>query len=278
MIVTDLKYHMDDNLIKKYDIMANRCTGKSKFDNVILVDGDEGYGKTTFAVASAYYLAWKTGRKFDINNVFFDPDKFIKFASQTKEQVIVFDEAVLVGMASNWQDALQKKLIKLLMVARKKRHIYFFNIPKFFRLNEYFVVDRSIALIHVYAKKETQLGRFAYFKKRNKNMLYEEIRRSKKRAYNKYYNFHGTFPNALDKIIDEDVYDAMKDVAIEGVASVSEKLTQKDKFQLKLKYRISQLPKKLGITKTELNNLLGINHSSMLEWSKLREKYPDFVQ
>ena len=69
---------MDKDLIHKFDLMAERCTGKNKFDNLIIVDGDEGYGKTTFSVAAAYYLAQKTGRSFSNKNVFFDPNEFIK--------------------------------------------------------------------------------------------------------------------------------------------------------------------------------------------------------
>lgn len=278
MLVTDKQYHMEPKLIKKFDLMIDRCTGKNKFDNVILVDGDEGYGKTNLSVAGAYYMAWKTKRQFSVNNIFFSPEKFIEFAGKTKEQIIVFDEAALIALASDWQNRMQKKMVKFLMAARKKKHIYFFNVPKFFRLNEYLVVDRAIALIHVYARRERELGRFVYFTKKKKNELYYEIKRSKRRDYKGFYNFHGTFPESLSKLIDEDKYEDMKDEVIANLSIEDKPLGRMDVFNVKLRYRLSQLPTKLKVTKRDLSKYLGITRQNLNEWSHLKERHPQMFE
>lgn len=275
MLFTDKQFYVDKKLAQKLSLIADRCTGKNHFDNLILVDGDEGYGKTNFSVGGAYYLASITGRTFSDRNVFFDPDEFIKFASSTEDQIIVFDEAAMIALASEWQSKFQKKLMKFLMAARKKRHIYFFNVPKFFRLNEYLVVDRSIALIHVYARKERELGRFAYFKKENKNRLYYEIKRTKRRDYRGFYNFHGSFPEVLSKIIDEKAYDKRKDEAIDKLVNEDGPLKVKDIFFLKIKYEMSQLPAKYGMSVVDLAASMKVDPNTIYEWRKIRDKYPE---
>jgi len=214
MRVTDKQYPMDSLLVRKLDLIIDRMTGDNKQDALVLVDGDEGIGKTTITAGICYYVSYKTGRPLSLKNVFFNLDDLIKFALETKEQIIWWDEGALAGLASEWWKKNQKKFIKLLMVARKRRHFFVICIPKFFRLNEYFVVDRSITLIHVYARNNTQLGKFVYFTKNSKEKLYNDWKRRHFRNYKQHYDFVGTFPNILGEIIDEKEYDKKKDEAI----------------------------------------------------------------
>lgn len=220
MIVTEKEYYMEKKLIQILDMMIDRMTGNRKMDNLLIIDGDEGYGKSTFSAQIGNYVAEKSGRKFSVKNFFFDVDKMTEHAIKTSDQVIIWDEAALAGLASEWQKKEQIKLIKLLMVARKKRHFWIFNIPKFFKMNEYIVVDRAIGLVHVYARNEKQLGRFVYFKKNRKAQLYDKWKKSHVRAYNKFRSFRGTFPSKFDGIIDEQTYDKMKDEAIMSIHKV----------------------------------------------------------
>lgn len=263
-IVTDKEYYMDDQLKAKLDLCCDRCTSKA-FDNLIIIDGDEGIGKSTFSMGCAYYVAHRTGRPFSVDNVFFDLNKLFAFARTTKEQVIVWDEAALGGMASEWRNEKQQILLKLLMVARKKRHFFFFNIPKFFKLNEYLIVDRSIALIHIYARGEIEQGRFCYFKKSSKERLYYDRIRSRMRNYKKFYDFHGSFPNVLAKVIDEEEYDKKKDEAILSIG-VNEKVTAKERKYEELKIKILNS----GWPIQELSRKLDIPDTTLYKW---RERY-----
>lgn len=75
-------------------------------------------------------------------------------------------------------------------------------------------MDRAIALIHVYARKQTQIGRFTYYKKNNLQKLYMDWRRKRVRNYKKYQNIRGSFPDLTNKIYNEVLYDKKKDKAI----------------------------------------------------------------
>ena len=259
VLVTDKEYFMEKKLKEKLDLMIKRMTGKHQQDNLILIDGDEGIGKTNMAAAICGYVSSVTNRPLTIDNIFFDLDKLIDFTIKTKEQIIWWDEGALGGLASDWWNKNQKKFMKLLMVARKRRHFFVICIPKFFKLNEYFVVDRSIALIHVYARKNIHLGRFVYFNKTQKEYLFYDWKRSRKRNYKKFYSFHGSFVVVLGKIIDEEEYDKKKDEAILSIDNVEERIDKKtiikEARQKAIKKILERQPK---ITQKELAEIFEV--------------------
>ena len=217
MLVTDKKYYMEKMLVAKLDILCERCTLPNKQDNLLLIDGDEGSGKSNTSIEIAYYMAHQTGRKFDVDDVYFDVEQLVNEAIKegSYDRIFVWDEAALKGLASEWQNQWQKTLIKMLMVARKRRHIYIFNIPKFFKLNEYLVVDRSIGLLHTYLKKGIGVGYYTYYNKNKKEVLYNLYRKTRKRGYRHLFSFRGQSTKYnLPNIIDEDKYESKKDDAI----------------------------------------------------------------
>ena len=272
VLVTDKQFYMDPALKGKMDLCIDRCT-KHKMDNLLIIDGDEGYGKSTLAVELAYYIAHQTKRPFTVDNVFFDIEKLIEFAKSTHDQIIVWDEAALGGLSTEWANKNQVELVKLLMVARKKRHFWIFNIPKFFKLNEYILVDRAIGLVHVYARKELEIGRFCYFKKKSKEQLFYDRLRTRQRFYNKHHDFHGTFPNKLKELIDEEEYEKKKDEAIMSIGKDKEK---ENPYKTKLLILQAKIPK-LPLTQKELCLGLGVSKKSIYNWTKIPEKYPELV-
>ena len=102
------------------------------------------------------------------------------------------------------------------------------------------IVDRAIGLIHVYSRDETEIGRFVYFKKKNKEKLFYDWKRNRFRSYKKFYSFRGTFPDALSKLIDEDAYDKAKDAAIMSI-DADKSMSNDRKVLLKMKYLVSKL-------------------------------------
>jgi len=177
MIVTDKEYYMDDALTRKLDLMIKRMEGTD--DNVLPIDGDEGQGKSELATGICYYVAYKTGRKYDVDNIFFDLDAGIKFAGETKEQIIHFDEGALGLLRTQWQNKVQQKFLQLVMTARKKRHFIVICIPKFHRLPQYVMEERAIGLVHVYSKQNLQKGRFCYYTKSAKDKLFQDWEKKK---------------------------------------------------------------------------------------------------
>ncbi len=268
--VVELEFNNMDKFLKaKLDLMVNRMTGKKKFDNLVLIDGDEGYGKSNIEAYIGAYVSAKTGRPLTLANVFFDLDKLLEFAMHTEEQIILWDEGALGGLANEWWNKNQKKFLKLLMVARKRRHFWVICIPKFFKLNEYLVIDRSIGLIHVYAKDELEIGRFAYFGKKRKEQLYHDWRKSKNRSYGKFSNFRGKFPEALPKIFNEVEYDRKKDIAIMSMDKEEDKKTP-DQIRKETGKRIIENLMKKGVkfSQKELAEQFGVHINTIQNYTR----------
>lgn len=229
MIVTDKEYFLEKLLVEKLDLMINRMTGKGTDDNLINITGDEGQGKTNLATGICYYVSFVTGRSYNVNNIFFELDNLIKFASETKEQIIHWDEGALGGMSVHWWKKNQQKFIQLLMIARKKKHFIVICIPHFSKLNEYLIVDRSIALIHVYSRKNLQKGRFCYYTKKKKALLFEDWKRSHLKRYKKHKSFWGSFPKCMEKVFTPEQieeYECKKDKAILDLGSDDKKVKE----------------------------------------------------
>jgi hypothetical protein len=261
--------------------MINRCEQtQPKKDNLLLIEGAEGEGKTNDSVAVAYYVKSKTNREI---HLFFSLNNLINFSKNTQDKIIIWDEPALDALGSDWYKETNKDLIRLLMTIRKNRHFFIFNLTKFFKFQEYIVVDRGMGMIHVYSRKEIVTGRFVYIKKRNLERLYTGYRFQKKRLYGKLKSFGGAFPEVLEKHFDkmnicvENIpnasyrdYLSMKDKALQRIGTNG---TKKNKFKvlyenLKSKVGNFEFPIK---NKQELAERLGISLQSLYNWAKKEE-------
>ena len=234
-------------------------------DSLFICDGSEGDGKSTMTFGLAYYIAWKMGKTFNINNVFFDVEEMMKFASKNEGQIIIWDEACTMGMATSWQNRIQQKLIKVLMMTRKKKHFFFFNIPKFRKLNEY-IVDRSVGLIHVYSPDMIRQGSFVYFKKDQKDYLYEMQKERGKKTYKIGWSFRGKFSNPKD-LIDEVEYDKRKDQAILDIFK-DEKPAKDGMYKEKLDSLKINIARNGNFTMKDRAMLAGVTSKSVERWKK----------
>lgn len=267
MIVTKFKYPLETNLVSKLDLMIERCSDKgSKKDTVLLCEGAEGEGKTTFSIAIAYYVAEQTGREFDVSRVFFDVEKMIEFGQSKEKQIIIWDEPALQALSTDWASSAVKNLTRLLMMARKKQHFIIINMTKFYKFNEYVVVDRPMALIHVYSRRNIESGRFMYLRKKCLEPLWRDYRFRKVRSYKKYASkkIRGTFPDILNpkyknnvlKSFDNKTYEKNKDAAIMEIG----KDTKKDKKTVWRAERLIALKEKFPkMEQKELASILGVS-------------------
>lgn len=258
MIVTNKKYMIEDQLLKKLNLMVKRLKGSD--DAVLIIDGDEGQGKTEFAFSVCYYMAHKLKRSYDVDNVFFDLDSMIQFAASTKDQIIHFDEAALGLMRTQWQKESQQKFLQLVMVARKKRHFIVICIPKFHRLPPYALEERSIGLVHVYSHKNIYKGRYCYFNKEAKSKLHEDYEKRKIKSYQKHYSFRGKFVEASKKIFNQeqmDAYEKKKDQAILSVSDDSKPQSKRaTKWMQQRNNIIKGLKKDMKISTSQIKKLL----------------------
>ena len=147
--VTDINYYMDDRLKSNLDYMIEREL--KKWDNLIIIDGDPGTGKSIFGMQIAYYLAHTQKKEFTAQNEFFDIEDLMDYFVKNRNKILVWDESASEGMGVDWQNENQKKLIKLLFMARKFGHMLIFIIPEVRKLQSVFAGSRSIclSLIHI---------------------------------------------------------------------------------------------------------------------------------
>ena len=122
MKVTDLDYHLENKLVRKLNIMLDRCTNpKKRRDALLLIEGAEGEGKTNASWAISYYLKHETKREI---HMFFRLNNLIEFAQQTEGKIIIWDEPALDSLSMDWWKRTNMDLIRLLMMCRKKRHFF----------------------------------------------------------------------------------------------------------------------------------------------------------
>lgn len=285
MIVTDLKYALENKLITKLDLMIKRCEQEHpKKDILLCFEGAEGEGKTNDSIACAYYIKLKTGR--DIH-LFFKLGNMIKFAQTSTKKIIIWDEPALDALSSDWYKETNKNLIRLLMVIRKNRHFFMFNLTKFFKFQEYIVVDRSIGMVHVYSRKEIIPGRFIYIKKKNLETLYTSYRFKKKRFYGKLKSFGGAFPEVLERYFDrmninvENIpnatykdYERLKNESMQSIGNEPKALRNKEAIQ-NIKFRIAKIKFPVN-NKEELAKSMGISLKTLYNWSELYENARNF--
>jgi hypothetical protein len=220
MMVTanGVTFSIEQKLKEKIDLGIDRI--KKGFDHLLIVDGDEGYGKSTFSTGACAYAGACLGRPYTVENIHFDADEMLDKVARSGGRIVHFDEAATAALSEDFQNRVQKKLIKALMMCRKKGNFWVFCIPKFYKLREYIAVDRSIGLVHVYSRDDVTRGRYIYIMKDEKAYLWDQWKFRHKRGYKKAFSFHGSFSDLTKtNIIDWKEYDRKKDEAIMKVLS-----------------------------------------------------------
>lgn len=278
MKVTRFNYYLNEFLISKLDLMIDRVKKpQPKLDCFLLIEGKEGEGKTTLSIACGYYISEKTGRSFNHTNVFADVEKLIKFAQETEEQIIIWDEPALHALSGDHASKTLKDLTRFLMMARKKRHFIIINVTYFNKFNDYLIWQRPVGMIHVYAKDNIP-GYYIYIKQKNLEGLWQDWRKYRQRNYGKWAvpGVRGTFPDVLNPDYEFNVlgdfdinyYEKQKDDAIRRISSNDKKKSGEDSFELKkfklqVKNAILQMKKP---TIDEFAKKIGISKRTIYRW------------
>lgn len=273
MKVTDKQISMHPKLKDKLDLMIDRME-KRGFDNFIIVDGKEGFGKTTLATQLCYYVSHETGRKFSHEQVYFRVSKMLEIMKKERAQIFLLDEAEL-DLLSEQRGKMQRYFMQMLMAARKKNHFIVAIIPTIKKLKS-FVVDRAIGFIRVYSPDNLSRGYYAYYREEAKDALYRTWQRTKRLNYRKYYTFNGTFPNTQGKLIDEDLYDKKKDAAISsiGTEEKDENIYMRRYNVLKYVFKKMHENKEIDLTLDQIAKRVGQSARAVSNWSKLAKEKP----
>jgi hypothetical protein len=264
MRITRFQYPLEDSIIKKIDLMIKRCIQRNpKRDSVLLIEGQEGEGKTSYSVAIAYYVSEQTRRNFSHKNVFSDLTKMISFLQDNEGQIAIWDEPALQALSGDSLSKIVKDLKRMLMMCRNKRHFIIINMTYFNEFGNYIVFQRPLGMIHVYSRNETDPGRFIYIKKKNLEKLYWDWRSKKLRNYKKYSSrkCRGTFPDVLNEYYKYNVlgefdfkeYEKNKNEAIASIGKETKKLNERElKKQLLLSFLNNCITHEIKLTQKQL--------------------------
>ena len=163
-----LTYYMEDWLEEKIRTKILPKLHKQDEDSLILIDGNEGTGKSTLGLQIGRYI----DKSLDLSRVCFTAHEFRDaILKAEKGQVVVYDEA-FTGLSSRSSlSGVNRVLVSLMMQMRQKNLCVIVILPTFFLLDKYASIFRSIALFHVYKSKGNR-GYFKVYGRRLKKLLY----------------------------------------------------------------------------------------------------------
>lgn len=245
-----------------------------KEDAWIIIDGDEGSGKTNASAYILYYFSCMTGRNLLINNFYFDSDKLLQFAQHNKDMLINWDEGAIGGLSVQWWSETQRNLLQFAMLGRKNHHVFTICIPKIFKLTEYLKLDRSLCLIHMdRGKRKDRYGDAIYINRRGKQELLRVWTKKKVKAYSKYGSFgYGGFkfhiPEVFTKIFTEEEQQQYENSKTDTIKNIGVKKEGQANTKLKyLKYKLATIEYPVKSMR-ELAKKLGYNQSTVSSWNK----------
>jgi energy-coupling factor transporter ATP-binding protein EcfA2 len=201
-------YHIEPKLIPYLDEVKKNVDKKDR-DFVILVDGYEGSGKSTFAQQIGRYL----DNSLNLDRICMTADEFKQAIINAKKgDCIIYDEAVM-GLSSGESITRIGRILKSMMMQMRQKNLYvIIIIPAFFELNKYAVLGRAKGLFHIY-EKNGKRGYFVGYNKADMKKIYLMGRKNYSYCWRSYFNgkFYGKFA------VDEMQYRKKKEDALFGL-------------------------------------------------------------
>jgi len=168
-------YHVDNKLIRMWSNNSLERMKKKNSDRVYIVDGRERSGKSTFAIQQMGFLdpeAFETPEKM-CSRIVFDAEQFHEAVRNTKNGVVIFDEAFRGFSSRAALSKVNKLLIQTLMEMGQNNNIVFIVLPSVFMLDMYPAMLRSDGLFHISEDPRTNLRKFEGYNRRDKNKIYQ---------------------------------------------------------------------------------------------------------
>lgn len=161
--------YLDNKLKEKLDFGIKQQ--KKKNDVLGLVAGDEGSGKSSLAANIMRYISKdKFNPKLDMIGADYD-DGLDKIERVKSKGWLMFDEGNIFFLSTEVLKKEQRELHKIFSIFRQKRLFVLIVAPSFFRLGNYFALDRSKFLCITYLNKGER-SFFKYFGDKKKEKLY----------------------------------------------------------------------------------------------------------
>lgn len=158
-----------DPIIDSELVRIKKQVIKKDKDFVVVIDGEEGSGKSVLA----QQVAKRLDPNFNIDNICFNADQFIeRLKNAPKYSCIVLDEAYNAASSRGSLTEVNRSMVAVATEMRQRNLFVIIVLPSFFDLDKYFALWRCKSLIHVYFDRDGGRGRFVIFPKTTKKYLY----------------------------------------------------------------------------------------------------------
>jgi len=236
-------FYIEPRLRKYLDEKVRDDLGKKDKDYVILIDGYEGSGKSTFAQQIGYYV----DPTLSLDRICMTADEFKDaVANSQKNQCVIYDEAVTGMTAGDSISRVGKLLKSMMMQMRQKNLLVIIIMPVIFEFSKYAVLSRAKSFFHVFESKGRR-GYFVGFNKRDMKKTY--LQGKKTHSYTVMSKFKGRFYGKYT--VNEEAYRKKKSDAL----SLIDDEDKKDVKNLHRDKLIFMIYKHFKLTQEEMETL-----------------------
>jgi len=271
-------FYMDGYLKENLDILVKSIV--NDFDFIILISGGgmTRIGKSLIGQQIGFYLNYMMEKKHGIKNIYDADNNFVfrgdQLISRGKEApkyiVLNFDEAGSDLMARKTMHATTQAVLDYLRECGQKNQFLICILPDFFDLPKGVAITRSVCLIDVDFVEKFNRGKFKFYGRKAKKMLY--LKGKKFLDYDAYRpDFHGAFTNFYT--IDEQKYRQMKMDALQGrEKQAADKLTTRHKRLSNHRLELIKWLHEKGETQKAIAERMGVSQAEISkiiigEWS-----------
>lgn len=208
------EYFLDHKLIYFGNKAKKRVEKTKDKDLVVLVDGQEGCGKSVFTMQLAKYI----DPTLSLKKICFSAEEFKNAIINSKKgECIIYDEAVTGLTGAESLTKVGRLLKSMMMQMRQKNLVVFIVIPSFFELNKYSVLSRAKFLFHVYENKGVR-GFWSGYNSNKLRNLY--IKGKRTNSYFVKTMFKGLFRGKY--VVNEEEYRKKKEISLFEADSTQE--------------------------------------------------------
>lgn len=242
------EYFLDTKLIPYLNDVKKNIDKKDR-DYVVLVDGYEGSGKSTFAIQMGRYL----DNTLNLNKICMTADEFKQAIINAKKgDCIIYDEAV-TGLSSGESITRIGRLLKSMMMQMRQKNLFvIIVIPSFFELNRYAVLGRAKGLFHIYERNGLR-GYFVGYNKSDMKKVYLNGRKHYSYCWRSFFNgrFYGKYA------VDEEQYKKKKEEALFNTDSDEGGIGYLEKRWIKARDLLTRMLIEKGVKQIEIVEFFG---------------------
>ena len=240
-------YHIDKRLKRFLDEKVKDLISKKDKDYVMLVDGYEGSGKSTFGQQIGKYV----DPTLNLSRICMTANEFKEaIIKAEKNQCVIYDEAV-TGMTAGDSITRIGKLLKSMMMQMRQKNLFVIVIlPTIFELNKYSVLSRARSFFHIY-ESGGRMGYWVGYNRKDTRNIYIKGRKTYSYRVKSFFNgrFYGKYT------VDEEEYRKKKADVLFKLDNVEEEIEKGSNWMKKQRNLGLKLLHDRGLTYKEISDL-----------------------